>query len=337
LRAGVDHYDGSSTSPVSIVHGSVGVSQTAWLGPPGGGPPPVDTQPPSVPAGVTASAVGQSSISVTWSASTDNVGVSGYHVYRDGGASPVATVSSPGYTDTGLAPGSTHSYTVDAFDAVPNVSAKSASASATTSTASSVPPGFDSVSTDPGCGGCSVSTTAAGELQAVVAGAADGVDTAVGIRDFGGSGGLSGRVFTRDVLRLAAGQLLSDNLAVFQVLDAGGGLVYELYLDSSRTIELWSPPGGLRASSVNLSTGVVVPNDGSSSVRVEVSALANSSLVVRVNDVDKITLTGLSGASSGNQRFLRAGVDHYDGSSTSPVSIVHGSVGVSQTTWLGAP
>ena len=338
LRAGIDHYDGTSTSPVTITHASVATSQTTWLGPPGGGPPPPDTQAPSVPAGVTATAAGTTSITVSWTASTDNVAVSGYHVYRDGGTTPIATVTTPGYTDTGLAPGSTHSYTVDAFDAVPNTSAKSASASATTTTTPpTVPPGFDAAATDPGCGGCVVSTTAAGELQAVIPGAADATDTAVGLHDFGGAGGLTGRVYSRDIVRLAAGQTLTDNLAIFQVLDTNGSLVYELYLDPNRTICLWSPPGGLRAASINLCTGSIVANDGTTNTRIEVSALANNSLIVRVNDTDKITLTGLSGATTTNQRSLRAGIDHYDGTSTSPVTITHASVATSQTTWLGPP
>ena len=157
----------------------------------------------------------------------------------------------------------------------------------------------------------------------------------MGLHDFGGAGGLAGRVYSRDIVRLAAGQTLTDNLAIFQVLDTNGALVYELYLDPSRTICLWSPPGGLRATSINLCTGSIVANDGTTNTRIEVSALANNSLIVRVNDTDKITLTGLSGATTTNQRSLRAGIDHYDGTSTSPVTITHASVATSQTTWLG--
>src|SRR6266436_6991434 len=56
-------------------------------------------------------------------------------LFRSGAAAPVATTSTPGYTDSGLTPGSTHSYTIDAYDAVPNTSTKSTSISATTTTA----------------------------------------------------------------------------------------------------------------------------------------------------------------------------------------------------------
>jgi hypothetical protein len=284
---------------------------------------------------VSATATSSTSIQISWTASTDNVAVTGYHVYRDGAATPIATVSSPGYTDTGLAPSSTHSYTVDAFDAVPNVSAISAPASATTTAASSVPPGFDSVVTDSGCGGCVVSTTAAGDLQATVPGAADASDTAYGVRDFGGSSGLSGRVFTRDVIRLAAGQAVAANLAFFQTRDTNGALVYELYLNPGRAVCLWSPAGGLRATSINACSTSIVANDGTTSSRVEVSAAANSSIVVRINDIDALTVTGLTGATTTNQRTLRAGIDHYDGTSTTPATITHTAVATSQTTWLG--
>ena len=72
--------------------------------------------------------------------------------------------------------------------------------------------------------------------------------------------------------------------------------------------------------------------------RVEVSAQASSSIIVRLNGTDALTLSGFSGATTGNQRYIRAGIDHYDATTTSdPVSTTHTSVATSQTTWLGAP
>jgi fibronectin type 3 domain-containing protein len=92
-----------------------------------------DTSPPSVPSGVNVTAVGSSELDVKWTASTDTVGVTGYHVYRDGATAAVATVSSGvSYKDTGLTAASTHSYTVSAFDAAGNESAKSAAVTGTT-------------------------------------------------------------------------------------------------------------------------------------------------------------------------------------------------------------
>jgi len=90
-----------------------------------------DITPPITPSGVSASAISSSKISVSWSASTDNVGVVGYRVYRNGallsGSGNVTSVQ-----DTGLAPSTTYSYSVDAIDAASNASGISTSASATT-------------------------------------------------------------------------------------------------------------------------------------------------------------------------------------------------------------
>src|SRR5437016_2257343 len=93
-------------------------------------PPPPDTTPPSVPTGLTASAVSSSQINLSWAASSDNVGVSGYRVYR--GGTQIATTSATSFTNTGLAPSTTYTYTVAAYDAAGNLSAQSSSASATT-------------------------------------------------------------------------------------------------------------------------------------------------------------------------------------------------------------
>jgi chitodextrinase len=77
-----------------------------------------------------ATVVSSSQIDLSWSASTDNVGVTGYRVYRDGtlAASPNGTSVSI----TGLSAGTLYSFTVSAFDAASNVSARSAPLSATT-------------------------------------------------------------------------------------------------------------------------------------------------------------------------------------------------------------
>jgi hypothetical protein len=91
----------------------------------------VDSVAPSVPAALAGTAVDANKVSLTWSASTDNVGVSGYYVYRNGAL--IATVASAtAYTDSTAAPSTTYSYTLKAFDAAANVSGVSAAASVTT-------------------------------------------------------------------------------------------------------------------------------------------------------------------------------------------------------------
>src|SRR5205814_985503 len=77
-------------------------------------PAPPDTTPPSVPTGLAATAVSSSQINLSWTASTDNVRVSGYRVYR--GGTQIATTTTTAYANTGLAPSTTYSYTVAAYD-----------------------------------------------------------------------------------------------------------------------------------------------------------------------------------------------------------------------------
>lgn len=86
------------------------------LGSGGGG----DTAAPTPPANLTVTEQTTTSVSLSWTASTDNVGVTGYEVYRDGADVPIASPTGTSYTDTGLAPASTHSYTVKAVDAAGN-------------------------------------------------------------------------------------------------------------------------------------------------------------------------------------------------------------------------
>jgi chitodextrinase len=89
-----------------------------------------DGQAPSVPTGVAAVASSPTAVNVSWTASTDNVGVTGYTVYRNNVA--VANPTTPGFADTGLSPSTTYAYTVDAVDAAGNRSAVSTPAATVT-------------------------------------------------------------------------------------------------------------------------------------------------------------------------------------------------------------
>jgi uncharacterized repeat protein (TIGR03806 family) len=101
-------------------------------------PPPSnspDTVAPSIPAGVTATAISPTQVQLGWTASTDaGTGVAGYRVFRNGGATPIASVTTTGYTDSNLTPTTSYTYTVRAFDGAtpPNESAFSTAATATT-------------------------------------------------------------------------------------------------------------------------------------------------------------------------------------------------------------
>lgn len=100
-----------------------------------------DNTPPSVPANVTAVAQSPSQILVSWSASTDASGISGYRVFRNGGGTPIATVTSTSYTNTGLAAATQYSYAVVAVDAANPANVSAASAPATATTLASAPVG----------------------------------------------------------------------------------------------------------------------------------------------------------------------------------------------------
>lgn len=123
-----------STYDNALIH----LNAVAWLAAGGGGT--ADTTAPSVPAGLTATAASSSQINLSWSASTDNVGVTSYNVYRstDGvNFSVAANVTGTSFSNTGLAASTTYWYRVTALDAANNESGVSSTASATTSSTTS--------------------------------------------------------------------------------------------------------------------------------------------------------------------------------------------------------
>jgi Fibronectin type III domain len=101
-----------------------------------GGPPP-DTTPPSDPTNLIAVAVSPTRVDLTWTASTDNVGVTNYDIYRNG--SPLVSVGAvTTYSDTTAAPSTTYNYEVRARDAAGNPSGFSNESTVTTPAAPSV-------------------------------------------------------------------------------------------------------------------------------------------------------------------------------------------------------
>src|SRR5262249_15576882 len=95
-----------------------------------------DTTPPSPPTGLTATAASARRVDLSWGASNDDVGVTGYSVLRDG--APVGTSTSTSFPDAGVSPETSYSYTVTARDAAGNVSSPSDPAVVTTPVATSV-------------------------------------------------------------------------------------------------------------------------------------------------------------------------------------------------------
>ncbi|MEK7639486.1 MAG: fibronectin type III domain-containing protein [Patescibacteria group bacterium] len=89
-----------------------------------------DVTPPSTPTLTSVTPVSTDQIDVVWTASTDDRGVSGYSLSRDG--VPVATTTLTSYSDSGLSASTTYAYVVRAFDAAFNYSSTSNSLSTTT-------------------------------------------------------------------------------------------------------------------------------------------------------------------------------------------------------------
>lgn len=92
--------------------------------------PNLDHNAPSAPTNVHSTGSTPNSISFAWNAATDDYGVVGYRVYRNN--AQIGTTNGTTFTDTGLNYSTTYNYQVDAYDVVPNYSAKSTSAALST-------------------------------------------------------------------------------------------------------------------------------------------------------------------------------------------------------------
>jgi carbohydrate binding protein with CBM4/9 domain/fibronectin type III domain protein len=133
----------SQTSATIYVHGwyaqgTYYADDISLDGPGGGGGS--DTQAPTAPANLTSTGKTSSSVSLSWSASTDNVGVSAYDIYS--GSNQVLSVSGTTATVSGLSPSTSYTFTVKARDAAGNVSAASNAVTVTTDAGSGGGTGF---------------------------------------------------------------------------------------------------------------------------------------------------------------------------------------------------
>ena len=97
-----------------------------------------DTTPPTVPGQPTGQSPVAGSISISWAGSTDTSPPITYRIYRDGGQTVIGSTTNTSFTDSGLTAGTSHTYRVDATDAIGNVSQMSvASAPITVSSSAS--------------------------------------------------------------------------------------------------------------------------------------------------------------------------------------------------------
>ena len=86
-----------------------------------------DTEAPTIPQNLNAVAASSTQIDLSWTASTDNIAVTGYRIYRGGAV--LTTTTQTSYSDTSLSASTAYTYNVTAYDAAANQSAQSSSAS----------------------------------------------------------------------------------------------------------------------------------------------------------------------------------------------------------------
>ena len=165
----------------------------------------IDTTPPSVPTNLSGTISGTTA-TLSWSASTDNVAVTAYDIYRDG--KKIGSTAELTYTESGLIPNTAHQYMVAARDAQQNVSQPSSAISLTTgSTCSTSVCSVEQITTETdlpwGLVALQDGSILYGRRDAFeIVRVADGVKTTVGtvpnIASTDGEGGLLGLAVTKN-------------------------------------------------------------------------------------------------------------------------------------------
>jgi chitodextrinase len=234
-------------------------------------PPAADTTAPSAPTGLQRTGSTTTSVTVSWTASTDNVGVTGYAVDRNG--TPVSTTAATSYAYSGLVCGTSYTLGVIAKDAAGNSSART---TLTTST-SACPPSGGSVFLAP-TGNDANACTQAAPCQTLDRGyraAAPGqvVQLAAGTYTGGTVATDASKTSAADVVfRPASGavvtisgevQVRGDHITFENMKFGGGWKSYPETDDitfreiSARHLFLWS------SSNISMIGGEVGPSDGS--------------------------------------------------------------------------
>jgi len=128
IQAAIDFYGAGSNEEMQVTNAMYAIGVGAAYE---GGVPVDDTEAPTVPTNLTSSNITSSSVNLAWTAATDNIGVTGYDIYKDNVY--YATTASTGYSVTGLNASTSYSFYVKAKDAAGNLSAASNTANVTTS------------------------------------------------------------------------------------------------------------------------------------------------------------------------------------------------------------
>jgi fibronectin type 3 domain-containing protein len=236
-----------------------------------------DTQAPTVPGALAATAT-SSQIALTWTASTDNVGVTGYRVERCQGAgcttfAQIGTPTVNSYTDSGLPVGTAYVYRVRAADAAGNLSGYSGTATATTTSPDTQPP------TAPG----TLTATVASSTQINLAWGAATDNTAVTgylvERCLGAGCSTFAQIGTTSGLSYGDAGLTASTTYLYRVRATDAASNLGPYSSASATTQAGdtqppSAPGALSAtvasaSQINLSWMASTDNIGVTSYRVE--------------------------------------------------------------------
>ncbi|MBX5475100.1 MAG: hypothetical protein IRZ20_08810, partial [Thermoleophilia bacterium] len=170
---------------------------------------------------------------------------------------------------------------------------------------------------DPGCSACTVRVGSAG-ISASIRGGGDRDDTAVWAETLRPERPLE----VSDRVQLSSAQPLDGNLAILQVRDRSGTVLYEIYVAPDRSLHLWSPAGSLQAAATSRSLGASVPSFDERALPLSISLAPRRSLVVRVDGRARLRLPA-RGARSADAASLRVGIDHYDGSPGNLVVVAH--------------
>jgi RHS repeat-associated protein len=186
---------------------------------------------------------------------------------------------------------------------------------------------------DTSCATCTV-TVANNVTTATVAQGADTSDTAYARRDFGGTAGWDGMVYLRTNISVPNGQAMSGDLFITELRDTQDRLALTVWLRTQdSTIRIDSPAGGLRGTAIAANTTIAVPNTGVSR-RLEIAALRNNSLTVRVDGTQRVSMTGFTGATTSNPRYLNAGIITRAGTNTAAKTVIQSNIGATTSGWL---
>jgi uncharacterized delta-60 repeat protein len=239
--------------------------------------PATDTAPPTAPTSLTATFNNTTNaIDLSWTAATDNVAVTGYRIFRDGGPLPLNTVNGTTFSDAGQS--GTHSYGVAAIDAAGNQSGLSNIVSATAVGGDITPPAAPAALT-------ATANLAAGTIELSWAAATDDVGV-TGYRVFRDNGSTAISTVVGTTFN-DTGQLGTHVYAV-AAIDAAGN---QSALSNSATATITIPEGSTVTNLTVNPTTVTAPANSIGTVTLNGAAPAGGvSITLRSSDTEKATV-----------------------------------------------